>query len=174
MSYDGEGVSRRARDRGPDRGLDSGPDPGPDRGQVAIEYLGFIPILILVAMAGIQLGLIAYAAQQAGTAARAGARAASLDAGAAQEGCENAVSDWLSVICSEAAGADTVTVTATVEIPSIVPGWNFDDARKTATMPLDSTTETGTASGIGFGIAADTAPDTAPIPTDAGARSTER
>ncbi|MDV9173230.1 pilus assembly protein, partial [Streptomyces sp. W16] len=44
-----------------------------DRGQVAIEYLGFIPILILVTLAAVQLGLIAYAAEQAGTAARAGA-----------------------------------------------------------------------------------------------------
>ena len=60
-----------------------------DRGQVALEYLGFVPLLILVALAGIQLGLIAYAAQQAGTAARAGARAASLDE-SAQEACSAA------------------------------------------------------------------------------------
>lgn len=114
-----------------------------DRGQVALEYLGFIPILILVAMAGVQLGLIAYTAQQAGTAARAGARAASLEPGAAQEGCQNAVSGWLAdrTDCAEADGADEVTVTATVQIPSIVPGWDFDPARKTATMPLDSTTD---------------------------------
>jgi uncharacterized protein (UPF0333 family) len=91
-----------------------------DRGQVALEYLGFIPILILVAMAGVQIGLIAYTAQQAGTAARAGARAASL-----------------SVDCAEGGGGDSVTVTATVQIPSIVPGWDFDPAVKTATMPLD-------------------------------------
>ncbi|MET9964629.1 TadE/TadG family type IV pilus assembly protein [Streptomyces sp. NPDC006356] len=108
-----------------------------DRGQVAIEYLGFIPILILVAMAGVQLGLVAYAAQQAGTAARAGARAASLEPGTAQDGCANAISDWLSVTCEPAEGADEVTVTAVVEIPSIVPGWDFDPAQKTATMPLD-------------------------------------
>lgn len=107
-----------------------------DRGQVAIEYLGFIPILILVAMAGVQIGLIAYTAQQAGTAARAGARAASLE-NSAQEGCATAVSDWLSVTCVEAQGGDEVTVTATVLIPSIVPGWDFGDANKTATMPLD-------------------------------------
>jgi Flp pilus assembly protein TadG len=107
-----------------------------DRGQVAIEYLGFIPILILVAMAGVQIGLVAYAAQQAGTAARAGARAASLE-NSAQVGCATAISDWLSVSCSEAVGGDEVTVTATVQIPSIVPGWEFDPAQKTATMPLD-------------------------------------
>ena len=112
-----------------------------DRGQVAIEYLGFLPILLIVGMAVVQLGLIAYAAQQAGTAARAGARAASLDK-SAQDGCVNAISDWLSVECSEGGGGDTVTVTATVQIPSIVPGWDFDPARKTATMPLDSTHST--------------------------------
>jgi hypothetical protein len=111
---------------------------GRDRGQVALEYLGFLPILILVALAGVQIGLIAYTAQQAGTAARAGARAASLDLGA-QQGCQNAVSDWLAdgTACTEARGAEEVTVTATVDIPSVVPGWDFDPARKTATMPLD-------------------------------------
>ncbi|MGW9592011.1 TadE/TadG family type IV pilus assembly protein [Streptomyces chartreusis] len=110
---------------------------GRDRGQVALEYLGFIPVLILVAMAGVQVGLIAYTAQQAGTAARAGARAASLLPGSAQEGCANAISDWLTVSCPETQGGDEVTVTATVDIPSIVPGWDFDPAQKTATMPLD-------------------------------------
>ncbi|MFF4358487.1 TadE/TadG family type IV pilus assembly protein [Streptomyces sp. NPDC001604] len=113
-----------------------------DRGQVAIEYLGFLPILLIVGMAVVQLGLIAYTAQQAGTAARAGARAESLQPGTAQEGCANAVSDWLSVTCDAAPNGDTVTVTATVQIPSIVPGWDFDPARKTATMPLDSTHST--------------------------------
>ncbi|NNN38054.1 pilus assembly protein [Streptomyces sp. S3(2020)] len=113
-----------------------GAGPVRDRGQVAIEYLGFIPILILVAMAGVQIGLIAYTAQQAGTAARAGARAASLEK-SAQAGCTTAVSDWLSVACSAAQGGDEVTVTATIGIPSVVPGWDFGDANKTATMPLD-------------------------------------
>lgn len=109
-----------------------------DRGQVAIEYLGFLPILLLVAMAAVQLGLIAYTAQQAGTAARAGARSASLDQ-AHGYACTAAVSDWLAdgTSCEGYPGGDEITVTATVEIPSIVPGWDFDPARKTATMPLD-------------------------------------
>jgi Flp pilus assembly protein TadG len=111
---------------------------GRDRGQVAIEYLGFIPILVLVALAAVQLGLIAYTAQQAGTAARTGARSASLE-GPYERDCRNAVSDWLAdgTSCSSAESGDEVAVTATVEIPSVVPGWNFDPARKTATMPLD-------------------------------------
>lgn len=109
-----------------------------DRGQVALEYLGFLPVLIIVAMAAVQLGLVAYTAQQAGTAARAGARSASLDRGA-QGACTAAVSSWLAdgTDCGEAEGGDEVTVTATVEIPSIVPGWDFGPARRTATMPID-------------------------------------
>lgn len=105
-----------------------------DRGQVAIEYLGFIPVLLIVALAGIQLGAVAYAAEQAGTAARAGARAASLAQSYAQA-CADAVSGVLDVSCSAAEGAGTVTVTATVHIPALV--WDLGDATKSATMPLD-------------------------------------
>ncbi|GGL76906.1 septum formation initiator [Streptomyces fumigatiscleroticus] len=109
-----------------------------DRGQVAIEYLGFLPILLIVAMAAVQLGLIAYTAQQAGTAARAGARSASLRH-SAQQACAEAVSDWLAgqTACPPSYGGEEVTVTASIEIPSIVPGWDFGDASRTATMPLD-------------------------------------
>ncbi|HLL35963.1 TadE/TadG family type IV pilus assembly protein [Streptomyces sp.] len=109
-----------------------------DRGQVALEYLGFIPVLIIVALAAVQLGLIAYAAQQAGTAARAGARSASLDGPYAAD-CQAAVSGWLAdgTSCAGGGGGDEVEVTATVDIPSVVPGWDFGDARKSATMPRD-------------------------------------
>ncbi|MET9088585.1 TadE/TadG family type IV pilus assembly protein [Streptomyces sp. NPDC004237] len=105
-----------------------------DRGQVAIEYLGFIPALLLVALAGIQLGAVAYAAEQAGTAARAGARAASLqeNVGAA---CASAVSGGIDVSCASSGGGDSVTVTATVHIPKIV--WELGNATKSATMPVD-------------------------------------
>ncbi|MFE9598899.1 TadE/TadG family type IV pilus assembly protein [Streptomyces hokutonensis] len=109
-----------------------------DRGQVAIEYLGFIPILILVTLAAVQLGLIAYTAEQAGTAARAGARSASLRQGA-QPACSDAVSARLTVTgCPATFGGDTVTVTASIHIPSVIPGYDgFGNASKTATMPLD-------------------------------------
>ncbi|MEU9732307.1 TadE/TadG family type IV pilus assembly protein [Streptomyces sp. NPDC048002] len=109
-----------------------------DRGQVALEYLGFIPVLVLVALAAVQIGLIAYTAQQAGTAARAGARSASLDGPFAAD-CQAAVSGWLAdgTGCTSAGLGDEVRVTATVVIPSVVPGWDFGDATKSATMPLD-------------------------------------
>lgn len=109
-----------------------------DRGQVAIEYIGFLPILLIVALAAVQLGLIAYTAQQAGTAARTGARSASLE-GPYEADCRAAVSSWLAdqTSCPASFGADEVTVTVTVQIPSLVPGWEFDPAVKTATMPRD-------------------------------------
>ncbi|MFD7771178.1 TadE/TadG family type IV pilus assembly protein [Streptomyces sp. NPDC059787] len=109
-----------------------------DRGQVAIEYLGFLPILLIVAMAAVQLGLVAYTAQQAGTAARAAARSASLGEAYGYT-CRAAISDWLAdgTSCEGYPGGDEITVTATVDIPSIVPGWDFGPARKSATMPRD-------------------------------------
>ncbi|NEE22495.1 pilus assembly protein [Streptomyces sp. SID7499] len=109
-----------------------------DRGQVAIEYIGFLPILLIVALGAVQLGLIAYTAQQAGTAARTGARSASLE-GPYEADCRAAVSSWLAdgTSCPASIGGDEVTVTATVQIPSLVPGWQFDPAVKIATMPLD-------------------------------------
>lgn len=45
-----------------------------DRGQVALEYIGFLPFLLLVGLGGIQLGWTAYVTQQAETAARTAAR----------------------------------------------------------------------------------------------------
>jgi Flp pilus assembly protein TadG len=108
---------------------------GHDRGQVAIEYLGFIPVLLIVGLAGIQIGAVAYAAEQAGTAARAGARAASLGQDPGQA-CAQAVSGALSVACGEdGSGDDSVTVTARVTIPTIL--WSFGAATKSATMPRD-------------------------------------
>ncbi|MFD0073340.1 TadE/TadG family type IV pilus assembly protein [Streptomyces sp. NPDC127166] len=114
---------------------------GRDRGQVAIEYLGFLPILLLVGLAGLQLGIVAYAAQQAGTAARAAARAAALleedpDAGGPDgDAAAHAAADWVTgVHVGRESGG--ITATVTVRVPSVVPFWKFDDVPKTATMPL--------------------------------------
>ncbi|MFJ4643470.1 TadE/TadG family type IV pilus assembly protein [Streptomyces bobili] len=112
---------------------------GRDRGQVALEYLGFLPILLLVALAAVQLGLIAYVAQQAGTAARAGARSASLDEGA-QGACQSAVSSWLAdgTSCASEDLGEEVRITSAITIPSVIPGiGDFGKAHRTAVMPVD-------------------------------------
>ncbi|MDP9951821.1 Flp pilus assembly protein TadG [Streptomyces sp. DSM 41269] len=112
-----------------------------DRGQVAMEYLGFLPLLLLVAVAAIQLGIAAYAAAQAGTAARAGARtAASYDAYASGESAaRGAISGWVKkggFEYSEGGGAD-VTVTVSLKVPSIVPGLDDWEATRSSTMPRE-------------------------------------
>ncbi|MCD2464705.1 pilus assembly protein [Streptomyces sp. MBT42] len=111
-----------------------------DRGQAAIEYLGFLPILLIVGLAGLQLGIAAYAAQQAGTAARAAARAESSDeedGPDAQTAADAAVSGWIDPSAVPSRGSGEVTVTVTVRIPSVVPFvGDFGTVEKTATMPL--------------------------------------
>ncbi|RBM11762.1 TadE/TadG family type IV pilus assembly protein [Streptomyces sp. PT12] len=112
-----------------------------DEGVTAVEFIGWVPLLILVALAAIQLGVVGYAAQQAGSAARAAARTA------AQEDIEDeyesagraAVSEWLSVsIEAQALCGDEATVTARVAIPSVLPFMDaFGDASRTVTMPCD-------------------------------------
>ncbi|MCZ4100846.1 pilus assembly protein [Streptomyces sp. So13.3] len=117
-----------------------------ERGSASLEFLGVLPILLLIALAGIQLGFVAYAANQAGTAARTAARTAALraphpDAG---EAGRNAVSDWLrdgTVISPASDDGDSVTMTATINIPSVIPGVSiFGPVRRSATMPKEDTT----------------------------------
>ncbi|GAA2936548.1 MULTISPECIES: TadE/TadG family type IV pilus assembly protein [Streptomycetaceae] len=114
-----------------------------DRGQVAIEYMGFIPLLLIVGLCAVQLGVAAYAANQAGTAARAAARTAGhdrpeTDPAAAGRG---AISDWLAdeSTFTPSWGDDAVTYTARVKVPSVIPGMEnaFGWAERSSTMPRD-------------------------------------
>lgn len=115
---------------------------GADRGVSSLEFVGMLPLVLFVGMAVIQLGIVGYTVQQAGTAARAAARTAAQEeskdrfAGAGTA----SVSDWLAdgVAFAPTFSEDEVTVTATVTIPSIVPGiGSFGSASKTVTMPRD-------------------------------------
>ncbi|MDT0310353.1 TadE/TadG family type IV pilus assembly protein [Streptomyces sp. DSM 44917] len=112
-----------------------------DRGVTAVEFAGWFPLLIVVALAAIQLGLAGYAALQAGSAARAAARTASQEE--TEDGWESAgraaVSDWLTVdfgpvqLCG-----DEATITASVGVRSVLPFVdNFGEATRTVTMPCD-------------------------------------
>ncbi|MCI0383867.1 TadE/TadG family type IV pilus assembly protein [Streptomyces sp. CNQ085] len=111
--------------------------PHSDRGQVALEFVGFLPLLLLVGLAAIQLGLVAYAAQQAGTGARAAARAESaeeVETGGERAGSA-AVSEWLDADFAVRVSREEVTATATVDVPSVLPGFDFGPVRRTSTMP---------------------------------------
>ncbi|MFF8615251.1 TadE/TadG family type IV pilus assembly protein [Streptomyces sp. NPDC015350] len=111
-----------------------------DRGQVAIEYLGFIPLMLLCGLLAIQAGLAAYAANQAGTGARAAARSGSMSLGG---GCdEGAAKDAMSGWTAERArvrpggSGQEVTCTVRVKVPDILPGVNiWSTAERSSTMP---------------------------------------
>ncbi|TKA03017.1 TadE/TadG family type IV pilus assembly protein [Actinacidiphila oryziradicis] len=116
-----------------------------DRGSASLEFLGVLPILLLIALAGIQLGLAAYAASEAGTAARAAARAeAKYKAGVTGKAAgDAAVSSWLQVTISDpSAGAapHSVQMTATIQIPAVIPLFNPGSVSRSATMPKEDTT----------------------------------
>ncbi|MFB7132379.1 TadE/TadG family type IV pilus assembly protein [Streptomyces sp. NPDC056237] len=111
-----------------------------ERGQVAIEYLGFIPLLLLVGLLAIQAGLAAYAANQAGTGARAGARMASMSSGGCdKQAAEDAMSDWTADrtdFLPSSSSFDEVTCTVRVEVPNIIPGVHiWGPAERSSTMP---------------------------------------
>ncbi|MBZ3903506.1 MULTISPECIES: TadE/TadG family type IV pilus assembly protein [Streptomyces] len=103
-----------------------------------LEFAGFLPILLLVGMAAIQLGLIGYGISQAGSAARAAARAESLEPGTGTTAGVASASSWLNPTVAPAPGTDTTTATVTVTIPSVVPLLDPVTLDRTATMPNDT------------------------------------
>ncbi|GAA2954377.1 TadE family protein [Streptomyces enissocaesilis] len=112
-----------------------------DRGAAVLEFAGFLPILLIVAMAGIQLGIVGYAASQAGTAARAAARTEAQEEfwGQGAATGKAAMSDWLAGRTDiDVDDGPTVTATAVVSIPSVVPGMDdFGEVERSVTMPAD-------------------------------------
>lgn len=108
-----------------------------DRGVSMLEFAGFLPILLLVGLAAIQLGLVGYAANQAGSGARAAARAASQgDSGEAAGAA--AMDGDLSSSIDVGDGGDTTTATVEVQVPTLLPFIGSDwSVTKEATMPND-------------------------------------
>lgn len=116
-----------------------------DRGVTAVEFAGWLPLLVLTALVGLQLGFAGYAVQQASSAARAAARVAAQQEteDRFEEAGRAAMSDWLdsSFVPEEScppSGDGVATVRAEVEIPSVLPFvGGFGTATKTVTMPCD-------------------------------------
>lgn len=113
-----------------------------ERGQVALELAGFLPLLLLVGLAAVQLGVAAYAVSQAGTGARAAARSGSYGESTVDPvtAGRQAMSGWLANGADINVGGegDAVTATARVRIPSLIPGvGDFGTVRRSATMPRD-------------------------------------
>ncbi|WP_448318490.1 TadE/TadG family type IV pilus assembly protein [Streptomyces sp. CO7] len=120
----------------------SGPRLRGDRGVSSLELAGYLPVLLVIAMAALQLGLVGYGANQAGTAARAAARAASQEGDGAAVGAA-AVSSWLDPAVSTDLGAETTTARVVVHVPSVIPLFGGWDIARDATMPTDRTAASG-------------------------------
>lgn len=112
-----------------------------DRGTAILEFTGFLPVLLLIGMATIQLGLVGYSANQAGSAARAAARVASQadgDPGAGAAAGKAAMSEGLDSSVTWGGGADTTTATVRVQVPTLLPFVDTDwSVTRSATMPND-------------------------------------
>ncbi|MBZ9597774.1 TadE/TadG family type IV pilus assembly protein [Streptomyces yangpuensis] len=114
-----------------------------DRGQVALEYIGFVPILLFVALCAIQLGWVAYVHEQADTAARTAARVEAQHRGRGEAAGVAAVREGLGADVRVSRTADAVTAVVTIPVNSIIPGLNPADAKATAVMPNDDPEVTG-------------------------------
>ncbi|GGN82107.1 septum formation initiator [Streptomyces albiflavescens] len=101
-----------------------------------LEFAGFLPILLVIGMAAIQLGLIGYGINQAGSGARAAARVASQDGDGTAAG-QAAVSGWLKPDVTSDKGADLTTATVHVHVPGVIPLFGGYDVTRHATMPTD-------------------------------------
>lgn len=112
---------------------------GRDRGQVALEYIGFLPFLLIVALGGIQLGWTAYVTQQAQTAARTAARVEAREPGQGAEAGRAAIKESLATgaVISVRKSRDAVRVTVRLTVESIVPGVGDRRVTRTAVMPND-------------------------------------
>ncbi|QIZ01915.2 TadE family protein [Streptomyces sp. S1D4-11] len=108
-----------------------------DRGVSMLEFAGFLPILLVIGMAAIQLGLIGYGINQAGTGARAAARVES-QGGDGDAAAQAAVSGWLKPDPSHLDGPDVTTATVKVKVPGVIPLFGPYIVTRHATMPTDN------------------------------------
>lgn len=99
---------------------------GGDRGQVAVEFVGTVPLILLLVAAVWECVLIGYAFSLAGNAADEAARAGAVtgDSACAAAAGEHVSGAWNPrVVCGRA--GDVYTATVTLSIPVFYPGLDF-------------------------------------------------
>ncbi|MFD4830390.1 TadE/TadG family type IV pilus assembly protein [Streptomyces uncialis] len=108
-----------------------------DRGVSTLEFAGFLPVLLLVGLAAIQLGLIGYSASQAGSAARAAARVTA-QGGPGEAAGLAAMDSGLDATVTTSEGPELSRATVTVNVPLLVPFLGSGmEVRREVTMPTD-------------------------------------
>ncbi|MEW2139711.1 TadE/TadG family type IV pilus assembly protein [Streptomyces sp. NPDC005409] len=100
-----------------------------DRGQVAVEFVGMVPLILLLVAAVWECVLIGYAFSLAGNAADEAARAGAVhgDAGRCEAAAKEHIGDaWnLRVECGRS--GDIYTAKVRLGIPVLFPGLDFGD-----------------------------------------------
>lgn len=108
-----------------------------DRGQSAIEFLGVLPFLLLLAVSGLQLFYTMYTIDAADSAARAAARAESL-AGSPQQAASDALPSFLRGGLQPVSYPAPETVSLEVRVPVLFPGLSLPafHVDRHASMPV--------------------------------------
>ncbi|MEU3500127.1 TadE/TadG family type IV pilus assembly protein [Streptomyces hundungensis] len=98
-----------------------------DRGQTAIEFIGVVPLILLLLVALWQCALVGYTFVLAGNAADEGARAGAAAEGGAAGACRTAALGQVpssfqgDTACGED-GSGMYRATVTLKIPVLIPG----------------------------------------------------
>ncbi|MGW3013440.1 TadE/TadG family type IV pilus assembly protein [Streptomyces sp. NPDC001219] len=101
---------------------------GGDRGQVAVEFMGLLPLILLVLVLLWQLVLVGYTYSLAAHAADRGARAATATEGGGEGACRAAAEEQLPSAWRAAASASCGTesglwkATVHIDVPVLFPG----------------------------------------------------
>ncbi|UQX02736.1 TadE/TadG family type IV pilus assembly protein [Streptomyces sp. RerS4] len=109
-----------------------------DRGQVAVEFVGMVPLILLLVAAVWECVLIGYAFSLVGNAADEAARAGAVkdDGACVAAAGEHIGSAWgMAVDCGQA--GDVYKATVTVRIPVLFPGLNFGELDGTAGAAME-------------------------------------
>ncbi|MEE1939284.1 TadE/TadG family type IV pilus assembly protein [Streptomyces sp. TRM 70361] len=121
--------------RGPDDAAAGGGAEGPDRGQTTVEFVGMVPLILVVLALMWQLVLVGYTFTLAGNAADEAARAAAVDGDCQGAAREHLPSAWQGTVGCGDGAAGLVTATVELRVPVLFPGM--------ADLPLTVTGEAG-------------------------------
>ncbi|MER6201187.1 TadE family protein [Streptomyces sp. NPDC001586] len=112
-----------------------------DRGQVAIEFVGMVPLILLLVAAVWECVLIGYAFSLAGNAADEGARAGAVAEEGAHDACTAAagehIGDAWGMHADCGPSGDIYKATVTLKIPVLYPGLNFGEITGTGGAAME-------------------------------------
>ncbi|MFG2987242.1 TadE family protein [Streptomyces sp. NPDC048258] len=110
-----------------------------DEGQVAIEFVGTVPLILLLVAAVWECVLIGYAFSLAGNAADEGARAGAVtgDRGVCEAAAGKHISGAWGMTAECGASGDIYKATVKLKIPVLHPGLNFGEITGTGGAAME-------------------------------------